>query len=95
MKEDHEIPCMPLTGCGASAHGSYARFEVTQKQSFYRAMRAQDMRLMEQVWLRADWVGCVHPGGALIVGWRAVRELISESTRSALGTPDRRPGPRA
>jgi predicted Zn-dependent protease len=24
----------------ASAHGSYARFEVTQKQSFYRALRA-------------------------------------------------------
>src|SRR5215510_5677276 len=24
----------------ASAHGSYARFEVTQKESFYRAMRA-------------------------------------------------------
>jgi ketosteroid isomerase-like protein len=43
-------------------------------RNFYRAMRAQDMRLMEHVWLRADWVGCVHPGGALIVGWRAVRE---------------------
>src|SRR5215510_13593996 len=24
----------------ASAHGSYARFQVTQKESFYRAMRA-------------------------------------------------------
>jgi len=29
-----------VLGYLASAHGSYARFEVTQKQSFYRALRA-------------------------------------------------------
>lgn len=43
-------------------------------RNFYRALRAQDMRMMDQVWLHADWVACVHPGWTLLVGWREVRE---------------------
>ncbi|MEP7198667.1 MAG: nuclear transport factor 2 family protein, partial [Chloroflexota bacterium] len=42
-------------------------------RNFYRAMRTGDMRLMEQVWLHADWVGCVHPGWPLLVGWPNIR----------------------
>jgi len=43
-------------------------------RNLYRAMRGQDMRLMDQVWLHADWVTCIHPGSALLAGWPAVRE---------------------
>ena len=43
-------------------------------RNFYRALAARDMRLMEQVWLHADWVGCVHPGWTLLIGWKAIRQ---------------------
>ena len=42
-------------------------------RNFYRAMGARDMRAMDQVWLHAEWVGCVHPGRPLISGWKAIR----------------------
>ena len=43
-------------------------------RNFYRALAAHDMRMMDQVWLHADWVACVHPGWAMLVGWKAVRQ---------------------
>jgi hypothetical protein len=53
-------------------------------RNFYRALSARDMRAMEQVWLQADWVGCVHPGRPLLVGWKAVRhswvQILSTDT---------------
>lgn len=43
-------------------------------RNFYRALAARDMRLMDQVRLHADWVGCVQPGWPLLVGWKAIRQ---------------------
>ncbi|MBI3732984.1 MAG: nuclear transport factor 2 family protein [Chloroflexi bacterium] len=43
-------------------------------RNFYRAMAASDMRLMDEVWLHAEFVGCVHPGWSQLSGWKAVRE---------------------
>ncbi len=43
-------------------------------RNFYRALTSRDMRVMDQVWLHADWVGCVHPGWSLLVGWKAIRQ---------------------
>lgn len=43
-------------------------------RNFYRALRGQDMRMLDQVWLHADWVACVHPGAAQVTGWPAVRD---------------------
>src|SRR5262245_41849444 len=43
-------------------------------RNFYRALAARDMPLMDQVWLHADWVGCVHPGWTLLTGWATIRE---------------------
>ena len=43
-------------------------------RNFYRALAARDMRMMDQVWLHAEWVGCVHPGWALLVGWKNIRQ---------------------
>ncbi len=42
-------------------------------RNFYRALAARDMRVMDQVWLHAEWIGCVHPGQPLISGWKNIR----------------------
>jgi len=45
--------------------------------SFYQAFAALDLEQMENVWLREDWVECVHPGWDLLLGWEEVRESWS------------------
>lgn len=47
---------------------------ATSNRAFYRALASRDMRTMDPVWLHADWVGCVHPGWALLVGWKVIRQ---------------------
>ncbi len=49
---------------------------------FYRAFRDADFPAMERVWSLGSEVVCVHPGGAPLVGRRAVME----SFRSILDT---------
>jgi ketosteroid isomerase-like protein len=41
---------------------------------FYRAFESMDIAEMERVWVRRDYVRCVHPGWALLEGWDAVRQ---------------------
>ena len=41
---------------------------------FYRAFEALDLSLMDDVWMHAEYVRCVHPGWPLISGWDAVRD---------------------
>ena len=41
---------------------------------FYRAFEALDLSLMDEAWIHAEYVRCVHPGWPLITGWDAVRE---------------------
>ena len=43
-------------------------------QGFYRAFESLEISKMEEVWLRGDEVGCVHPGWALLGGWEAVMD---------------------
>ena len=43
-------------------------------EQFYRAFEALDVRLMDEVWVHAEYVKCVHPGWPLITGWDAVRD---------------------
>ncbi|HEX9879991.1 MAG TPA: nuclear transport factor 2 family protein, partial [Candidatus Binatia bacterium] len=38
----------------------------------YRAFESLDIREMEKVWLREDYVRCIHPGWARISGWEDV-----------------------
>lgn len=42
-------------------------------ERFYRALEANDLDAMSDVWLHAEWVKCVHPGWDLLIGWEAVR----------------------
>jgi ketosteroid isomerase-like protein len=42
--------------------------------AFYRAFEALDLARMREVWLRAPYIKCVHPGWGLLVGWGPVME---------------------
>ena len=46
--------------------------EVNQR--FYEAFESLDIKRMEGIWLREDYIKCVHPGWALLSGWDAVME---------------------
>jgi len=41
---------------------------------FYEAFESLDIHQMDAVWLKADYVKCVHPGWDIRVGWPAVRD---------------------
>lgn len=41
---------------------------------FYRAFESMDLAEMERVWVRRDYVRCIHPGWGLLEGWEAVRQ---------------------
>ncbi len=41
---------------------------------FYEAFESLDFKCMEGIWLREDYIKCVHPGWALLSGWDAVME---------------------
>ena len=46
--------------------------EVNQR--FYEAFESLDITRMESIWVREDYIKCVHPGWALLSGWDAVME---------------------
>lgn len=41
---------------------------------FYLAIEAGSIERMDEVWAHEDWVGCIHPGWSLILGWDGVRQ---------------------
>jgi ketosteroid isomerase-like protein len=41
-------------------------------ENFYRAFESFDIAKMEQVWLKADYIECFHPGWGMLRGWEAV-----------------------
>jgi len=56
-------------------------------RTFYAALHALDLPLMEEVWLHEDWVKCLHPGWELLMGWDEVRgswEEIFHSTEQMM-----------
>ena len=46
------------------------------EQAFYEAMEAGDADAVSDAWLDDDDVCCVHPGGARLVGYAAVRSSM-------------------
>ncbi len=49
--------------------------EVEQaNEAFYRAFESLDIKKMDEVWVREDYVTCIHPGWSLRSGWPTVRD---------------------
>lgn len=42
--------------------------------AFYQAFESLDLARMEEVWLSAPYITCVHPGWQLLTGWGPVME---------------------
>ena len=60
---------------------------LAANRTFYTALRNLDLAQMEQVWLHADWVKCLHPGWELLMGWEEIRaswENIFRSTEQMM-----------
>ncbi|KAJ7523274.1 hypothetical protein O6H91_18G044800 [Diphasiastrum complanatum] len=60
-------------------HGWKAHYAVTKavadvNKSFYKKFRAKSLRGMSRLWLRADYVKCIHPGGEILSGYETVIE---------------------
>ena len=47
---------------------------IDVNRRFYEAFESLDIKHMEGIWLREDYIKCVHPGWALLSGWDAVME---------------------
>jgi ketosteroid isomerase-like protein len=47
---------------------------IAANAEFYRAFEALDLTRMEERWLRAPTIKCVHPGWGLLVGWGPVMD---------------------
>jgi ketosteroid isomerase-like protein len=40
---------------------------------FYKALEACNVAAMEELWLKENWVRCVHPGSEILVGWTEIK----------------------
>ena len=47
------------------------------EQAFYDALESADVDAISETWLDDDDVCCVHPGGARLVGYPAVRSSLA------------------
>jgi hypothetical protein len=59
-------------------------------EHFYQVLESLDLAAMQELWLRADWVRCIHPGWEGLSGWTAVAyswEQIFANTRWLRVTP--------
>jgi ketosteroid isomerase-like protein len=54
-------------------------------ENFYRAFESLDLAKMEGVWLRENYIRCVHPGWNLLSGWEAVMESWKRIFQNTLG----------
>ncbi|MCZ6681223.1 MAG: nuclear transport factor 2 family protein [Candidatus Poribacteria bacterium] len=42
--------------------------------NFYQAMQNLSIDMIDDVWLHADWVRCVHPNWETLTGWEGIRQ---------------------
>lgn len=43
-------------------------------EAFYRAFETLDIRNMDAIWSKADYIKCIHPGWVPRLGWVQVRD---------------------
>ncbi|CAM6030354.1 unnamed protein product [Sphagnum balticum] len=56
------------------AHYSVTKAVADVNMSFYKKFKAKSLRGMSSIWLQADYVKCIHPGGELLSGYDMVME---------------------
>jgi ketosteroid isomerase-like protein len=64
---------------------SAAKAVARANQAFYKAFESLDLHAMRAVWLDADHVKCIHPGGEMLTGPERVHaswEAIFVNTKS-------------
>lgn len=59
---------------GWKAHYAVTKAVTEVNNSFYKKFRAKSWKGMSRLWLRADYVKCIHPGGEMLSGYEAVME---------------------
>lgn len=53
--------------------------------SFYRAFETLDIKRMDDIWSKEDYIKCIHPGWHVRIGWGEIRDswvLIFNHTRA-------------
>lgn len=53
---------------GWKAHYAVTKAVTEVNNSFYKKFRAKSWKGMSRLWLRADYVKCIHPGGEMLSG---------------------------
>lgn len=59
------------------AHYAVTKAVADVNKSFYKKFKAKSYRGMSRLWLRADYVKCIHPGGELLSGYVYIMPLIN------------------
>lgn len=50
------------------AHYAVTKAVADANKTFYKKFKAKSLRGMSKLWLQADYVKCIHPGGELLSG---------------------------
>lgn len=54
------------------AHYAVTKAVADANKTFYKKFKAKSLRGMSKLWLQADYVKCIHPGGELLSGYDVV-----------------------
>ncbi|OAE21327.1 hypothetical protein AXG93_868s1660 [Marchantia polymorpha subsp. ruderalis] len=59
---------------GWKSHYAVTKAVSEINRNFYKKFKAKSLRGMSRLWLKADYVKCIHPGGELLSGYDVIME---------------------
>lgn len=57
---------------GWKAYYAATKAVIDVSEDWYKVFRAKSLRRMSHLWLKADYVKCIHPGGVIFTGYDKV-----------------------
>jgi hypothetical protein len=57
---------------GWKAYYAATKAVIDVNEDWYKVFRAKSLRGMSHIWLKADYVKCIHPGGVVFTGYDKV-----------------------